>query len=419
MRLNSYLFARPRLLAIWRGGFASVPVATASPTLVGRGLVADLRIGAESVSREHALVLGGEPPCIIDADSANGVRVDGVRISPGQAVPFERHSIVELGEAFLLIDSSLSAHPVSPSNGEEDALPPSIQRSQRNTQIDLVENAVDRVHRLEPASARLLRLADTIATTSLSVLLLGERGVGKAALAKRLHCRSERAEGPFLSVDCAALVGAHKSANLSLLREAWGGTVLLENVSELPLAAQGELMEAVGEANALGAGWEPPRACDVRLIATSNHNLSELVAEERFRTDLYLRLCGVLLTLPPLHKRSQDILSLSHQFLVEAGDRSGLPVADITPEARVWLQNYAWPGNLLELRRVMERALSRSQGEPIELGHLQGARDFASASTAEATDAAARAITLRESLQEPERPTNPFASPDPRNRQRY
>ena len=418
MRLNSYLFARPRLLAIWRGGSASVPVGAAAPTLVGRGLAADLRIGAASVSREHALVVGGEPPCIIDADSANGVRVDGVRISPGRAVPFEPHSIVELGEAFLLIDSSLSAHPVPASNGGKDALPPSSRRSQRSTQIDLVENAVDRVHRLEPASARLLRLADTIATTSLSVLLLGERGVGKAALAKRLHCRSERAEGPFLSVDCAAL-GAHERAGLSLLREAWGGTVLLENVSELPLAAQGVLMEAVGEANALGVGWEPPRACDVRLIATSTHDLRELVAEERFRTDLYLRLCGVLLTLPSLRNRSQDILSLSHQFLVEAGDRSGLPVADITTEARVWLQNYAWPGNLLELRRVMERALSRSQGEPIELGHLQGARDFASAGTAQAADATAQAIKLRETLLEPERPTNPFASPDPRNRKRH
>jgi two-component system response regulator AtoC len=410
-RPDSYPFTRSRLLAIWRGAFASVPLPEAGQILVGRGLAADLCVGAESVSREHALVVAGEPPCIIDADSANGVHVDGARLSPGQAIPFEHHSIVELGEAFLLIEHSLVTSPAPPANGNAGMPPPPSPRPERSTQLDVLENAVERVRRLEPPSARLQRLADTIATTSLSVLLLGEPGVGKATLAKRLHRRSPRAGAPFLSIDCAALVGAGAQASSSLLRDAWGGTVLLENVGELPLAAQAELLEAVGEANALGARWEPARACDVRLIATSSRDLRELVAEHRFRADLYLRLGGVQLVLAPLRKRSDEILPLSHQFLVEASGRSGLPVAELDPEARVWLQNHAWPGNLLELRRVMERALARSQGEPIELGHLQRARDFTPASVGVAD--AARAVSLCESLPEPERPTNPFASAEP------
>jgi len=405
--LESYVFARERLLAIWHGAFASVPLPGAGQILVGRGLGADLRVGAESVSREHALVVAGEPPCIIDADSANGVRVDGVRSSPGQAVPFERHSIVEVGGAFLLLEHSLVTSPPRPSNGDQATLPPP------SPQTDVLENAVERVRRLEPASRRLQRLADVIATTTLSVLLLGEPGVGKATLAKRLHRRSPRAGRPFLSIDCAAFAGANEQLGWGLLRDAWGGTVLLENVSELPLPMQAELIQAVGEASALGSGWEPPRSCDVRLVATSRRDLREAVAEGSFRVDLYLRLTGVHLELLPLRERNGDILPLAHQFLVEASERSGLPVADITRDARVWLQNHVWPGNLLELRRVMERALARSQGEPIELLHLQRARDFAPASAVGGADAAAQAVALCETLPEPERPTNPFAAPEP------
>lgn len=409
MSLDSYPFTRPRLLAIWNGAFASIPLPESGQVLVGRGLSADLRVGAASVSREHALIVAGQPPCIIDADSANGVHVDGVRISPGHAVAFERDSVIELGSTFLLIEDALALQPSAASNQHDSTVPPPSlgAASQRLTQLDVLESSVERVRRLEPVGARLQRLADTIASTNLSVLVLGESGVGRATLAKRLHRRSRRAEGPFLSIECAALAGGGGQACLSLLRDARGGTVLLENVGELPLATQAELMDVLGDASAPNSGWSPRRGLDVRLVATSARDLRELVAEQQFRTDLYLRLCGARLRLLPLRERCGEILPLAHQFIVEASARSGLPVAEMTLDAQRWLLEHPWPGNLLELRRVMERALSRSQGEPIALGHLQRARDFGPASGVRGVQEAA---TLKEVLPEPERPTNPFAS---------
>lgn len=403
-RHDSSTLSRPRLLAIWRGAFASVPLPESGRILIGRGLAADLKVGAESVSREHALVVAGEPPCIFDNDSANGLHVDGRHVSPGEAVPFVPGSIVELGEAFLLIEHSLTPPSASASDESSRTLPPPGAASQRSTQVDVLENAIERVRRLEPASARLQRLTDTIATTDLSVLVIGEAGVGRATLAKRIHRRSARAAAPFLGIECAALERSGSQVSLSLLRDAAGGTVLLENVSELPLDTQADLIEIVGQPSLLAAR----RRLDVRLVATSSRDLRELVAGGSFRQDLYLRLSGVHLTISPLRERSAEILPLAHQFLVEAGMRAGLPVADITPEARGWLARHAWPGNLLELRRVMERALARSQGGPIELGHLQRARDFAPASGISSSS-----VTFRETLPEPERPTNPFASSEP------
>jgi two-component system, NtrC family, response regulator AtoC len=408
--LDSYPLARPRVLAIWDGAFASAALPEGGQLLIGRGMAADLRVLAASVSREHALLVDGDPPCIIDADSANGVHVDGVRISPGQAVPFDSAAFVELGGAFLLLQHVLPG-PVSALAPESCArtLPPPRSDSHRATHIDVLENAVQRVRRLEPPSARLQRLADAIATTTLSVLLLGEPGVGKASLARRLHRRSPRSAAPFLAINCAAFPSASLRPFSSLLRDVSGGTVLLENVDQLALELQAELLEVTGPASAFPPGREQRRPHDVRLIASSTFNLGELLTEERFRSDLYLRLGGVRLTLPPLRERPNEILPLAHQFLVEASGRSGLPVPQLSKPAQAWLLEHAWPGNLLELRRVMERALSRCQGEPIALGHLQRARDF----EPEAAERAARAISLHETLPEPERPTNPFAAREP------
>jgi DNA-binding NtrC family response regulator len=117
----------------------------------------------------------------------------------------------------------------------------------------------------------------------------------------------------------------------------------------------------------------------------------------------------VHLTLPPLRERSSEILVLAHQFLVEASARAGLPVPELAAEAQSWLTSHDWPGNLLELRRVMERALSRSQSQAIELGHLQRARDFSPQSGVRTIETA---FNLQGALPEPERPTNPFASAD-------
>ncbi len=407
LRLDSYPFSRPRVLAIWRGGFASAALPESGELLVGRGLGAGLRINSASVSREHALIIAGEPPGIIDSDSANGVHVDGLRSGPGALTSFGRDSIVELGDAFLILDDSL-ATPSGFEGATATTLPPPSAQESRVTRVDILENAVERVRRLEPCSARLQRLADLIATTSLSVVVVGERGSGRATLAKRLHRRSPRAQQPFLTIDCAALVGA-SPAGLGLLRDATGGTVLLENVSALPLELQAVLIAILGQPRLL-EGPHAHRMLDVRLVATTSADLRALVARGSLRLDLYLRLRGVQVRMAALRERRAEILPLAHQFLVEAAARGGLPVPEITPAVREHLERHGWPGNLVELRGAMERALLSSQGAPLRLEHVQGADELAPDSRSDGP------VTLRESLPEPEHATNPYASEAPLER---
>jgi hypothetical protein len=402
-RLDVFPFSRPRVLAIWRSGSSSVALPEAGQFLVGRGLGAGLRIDSASVSREHALVLGGEPPSIVDRDSANGVHVDGVRLQPGVATSFDRDSIIELGDAFLILDDSL-AMPPSFGDAEPAAPTPPSAPPSRVTRVDVLENAIERVRRLEPAGARLQRLADLIATTTLNAVVVGERGSGRATLAKRLHRRSARAQLPFLSIDCAALAGAG-AAGLGLLRDASGGSVLLENVSALPPAMQADLVAVLGQPRVL-EGAHLQRFLDVRLLTTTSTDLRALVAEGSFRLDLYLRLRGVQLRLRPLRERRAEILPLAHQFLVTAANRGGVAVPEIGSLVRAYLEQQSWPGNLPELRGVMERALHRSPGQSLSVEHVQG--------TAEVPpNPDSRPVTLEGSLPDPEHPTNPYASREP------
>lgn len=391
------------MLAIWRSGFASAPLPQSGSLLVGRGLAAELRVNAGSVSRNHARVVAGEPPRIVDQDSANGVHVDGVRLEPGVETTFDRDSIVELGDAFLVLDDSL-ATPSAFGGSVAATLPPPSAQASRTTRVDVLENPLQRVRRLEPSGARLQRLADLIATTNLNAVVVGEGGSGRATLAKRLHRRSARSQLPFLSIDCAALV-EEGAGGLGLLRDASGGSVLLENVSALPLATQGELVAVLGQARVLERS-EAHRFLDVRLVTTTSTDLRALVATGSFRLDLYLRLRGVQLRLRPLRERRAEILPLAHQFLVQAAGRAGSAVPEITAPARDYLEQQPWAGNLLELRSVMERALERSQGLALEPQHLKGASDFKS-------DVGASAVTLQDTLPEPEHPTNPYASDAP------
>lgn len=408
-RLDSYPFAKPRLLAIWHAGFASAPLPESGQLLVGRSLAAGLRVNSASVSREHALVVAGEPPAILDNHSANGVHVDGVRAEPGVATPLTRQSVVELGDAFLIIDDSLASPEAAPDSTAAASSPPSSARDSRVTRVHVLENALERVRRLEPTSARLRRLADLVATTSLPVVVLGEPGSGRATLAKRLHRRSPRGQLPFLSIDCAALSPSSSAASLELLRDAAGGTVLLENVSELPLARQAELMATLGQPSWLERG-SSHQALDVRVVSTSQSDLRELVAAGVFHLELYLRLRGVQLRISALRERRADVLPLAHQFLVEAAERAGQAVPELAPQAREWLEQQDWPGNLLELRDVMERALLSAPGRAVTLEHLKSIAELAPESAVRGTEPA---VTLQESLPEPDRPTNPYASSKP------
>jgi transcriptional regulator with PAS, ATPase and Fis domain len=209
------------------------------------------------------------------------------------------------------------------------------------------------------------------------VLLLGETGAGKELAARFIHDHSARGDRPYVTVDCTTLPeslaeselfgharGAYTGAmgaRAGLFEQANGGTVFLDEVGELPPAVQAKLLRVLetGELRRLGEG--SPKRVDVRVICATHRNLVTEVSAGRFRADLYYRMAGVDITLPPLRERREDIPLLAEHFLAQFRERSGERVY-LAPEAIVWLQQQEFPGNLRELRQMITRAASQSNG---------------------------------------------------------
>jgi len=215
-------------------------------------------------------------------------------------------------------------------------------------------------------------------------------------MAKRIHERSARADQPFLKINCAAfaesmveseLFGHERGAftgaaqaKAGLLETASGGTVLLDEVAELSLPMQAKLLRAAGNAEVLRIGSLKPRSIDVRFISATNGDFNELIQSGAFRSDLYFRLNGVSLTIPPLRERPAEIVPLARQFAAEASARLGLVAPALSQDALHWLGRNAWAGNIRELRSVVERAVLLARGETIEVEHLQVNPEFSNGS---------------------------------------
>src|SRR6266705_1213293 len=204
-----------------------------------------------------------------------------------------------------------------------------------------------------------------------TVLLLGETGTGKGLVARIQHDSGPRAAGPFLEVNCAAIpetllevelfgfeAGAFTDARRAkpgLWEAASGGTLFLDEVAELPLPLQSKLLKAIEDKRVRRLGAVTERAVDVKLMVATQAELSTLVTAGRFRADLYRRLLVVLLRMPPLRERREDILGLARHFLAQYGAAHGLPPRRLSAAAEAWLQGYDWPGNVRELSHLMER----------------------------------------------------------------
>ena len=237
------------------------------------------------------------------------------------------------------------------------------------------------------ALARLAPLIERVAAGRINVLVLGETGVGKEVLARTLHERSPRVSEPMVCINCAALAesvleselfgherGAFTGATglkVGLLESANRGTVFLDEVGEMPAALQAKLLRVLEQREVLRVGGLRPVAIDVRIIAATNRDLDSEVAAGRFREDLFYRLSGMTLTIPPLRERVDEIEPLARAFAARAAEASGGPAAaSFTAPAMAVLLAYPWPGNIRELRNVVERAVMLSAGEPITLDHL-------------------------------------------------
>jgi len=236
------------------------------------------------------------------------------------------------------------------------------------------------------AMQRVYRLATQVAPTRATVLITGESGTGKGALARALHDRSTRAGRPFVAVHCVALAeslleselfGHEKGAFTGADRRrpgrfeiANGGTLFLDEVGEIPLATQVKLLRVLQEREFERVGGNEAIAADVRIIAATNRDLSADVKAGRFREDLYYRLNVVPIEMPPLRMRHSDLDALAHHYLERFNTENGKHVLGFTPAARARIAEYSWPGNVRELENAIERAIVVCEGSYVDAEHL-------------------------------------------------
>ena len=230
--------------------------------------------------------------------------------------------------------------------------------------------------------AKAMRLADQVAASDASVLITGESGTGKELMARYLHRKSHRSDRPFVSVNCAAipdnlleseLFGHEKGAftgavarRVGKFEEAHGGTLLLDEISEMEPRLQAKLLRAIQEREIDRVGGTQPVKVDIRVLATSNRNLEQQVTEGAFREDLYFRLNVVNILLPPLRDRPQDIAQLTVFFDNKYAQSNSLPDRPVAPEAVAKLQAHHWRGNVRELENTIHRAVLLAGGDVID-----------------------------------------------------
>jgi two-component system response regulator FlrC len=233
----------------------------------------------------------------------------------------------------------------------------------------------------DEAMARVVRLAAQVAGSEASILITGESGTGKEMLARFVHVKSPRAGKVFVSVNCAAipenlleseLFGHEKGSftgaiarRIGKFEEADGGTLLLDEISEMDTRLQAKLLRAIQERVIDRVGGTRPVPVDIRIIATSNRNLAEEVRTGRFREDLLYRLNVVNLQIPPLRERPQDVLELADYFIKHYADVNGVPAKPLSQEAKRELLRNRWPGNVREMENTIHRAVLLATGDEI------------------------------------------------------
>jgi DNA-binding NtrC family response regulator len=275
----------------------------------------------------------------------------------------------------------------------------------------------DLVYR-DDAMGEVIKLAQQIAPANASVLITGESGTGKEVLARYLHGKSGRSRQPFISVNCAAipdnlleseLFGHEKGAftgavarRIGKFEEASGGTLLLDEISEMDIRLQAKLLRALQERVIDRVGGTKPVPVDIRILATSNRNLADAVREGKFREDLLYRLNVVNLKIPPLRSRPADILELALHFAKKYAQANGMPLRPLSADARRALVVNRWPGNVRELENTIHRAVLLAAGAEIGTDAIRapdGARfEESRAGSAAVTHAASAAEQVTRAL---------------------
>jgi two-component system response regulator AtoC len=274
---------------------------------------------------------------------------------------------------------------------ELDALRLTVERAIRHRELTVEVGRLRRVvaesHHFEEiigtsaAMRQIYDLLDRVAETDASVLVTGESGTGKELVARAVHARSRRKEGPFVALNCAAMPETlleselfaftdAKAARNGLFVQASGGTLLLDEIGELPLGLQPKLLRALQERKVRPVGSDTEVGFDARVVTATNRDLETAVEERRFRDDLYYRINVVHVALPPLRARGSDVLLLAQHFLEHFSTVFGKPVRGMSPAVGEKLLGYGWPGNVRELGNCLERAVALTRFEELVVDDL-------------------------------------------------
>jgi DNA-binding NtrC family response regulator len=342
---------QPAQVRIRQGADETVQKLNADSFTVGKDPSCDLVIQDSFISSRHLKVTRRDGHFhVLDTNSTNGTWMGPVRIFEVQVgLP----TTLRLGQTDLILE------PVTPARKEL---------------------SFHGIIGADPSVKQLVDLIERVAPSSAAVAILGESGTGKELVARALHECSQRADKPFIPVNCAAiskelieseLFGHEKgsftgatNARKGAFEEADGGTLFLDEIGELPVDLQAKLLRALESGEIKRVGASKPSHVDVRVVAATNRDLLAASRDGRFREDLYYRLCVVPLHLPPLRSRRSDVLGLAEHFLRMYSPRG--QTVRLTPAAMERLQQHAWPGNIRELRNVVHRALLLRKGDAID-----------------------------------------------------
>ncbi len=359
---------------------------------------AGLDVGlAESLSAALAYVKKSEPVLVFSRSRLPGYRVEQLLGSASEAMGRFPPVVVftdagSADEAARLMELGAKDYWLEPLTWEkieavlpepEAEAPAPVER--RPAPPPPAKGQVEIIGR-HPSVLRVLALARQVAPSKATVLISGESGTGKEKFARFIHLNSGRAAKPFVAINCAALpehlleselFGHEKGAftgaisrKLGKFELADGGTLLLDEISEMDLGLQAKLLRVLQEGEIDRVGGVETVKVDVRVLATTNRRLDDYVAEGRFRQDLFYRLNVIPLKLPALRERGEDIAVLAGYFVDSFRKAYGLPRLEFSAEARQWLLDYDWPGNVRELQNLMERAVLLAGNGPIEVRHF-------------------------------------------------
>ncbi len=339
-----------------------VPLREGIPVTIGRSRSCTIFVDDERVSRRHARIerLGGEI-VVTDLDSRNGTRVGGQKIDGKRTV--EGGDMVSVGPLVAV---------VAVTTGK-----PGRDKSEEPDERFIIADA---------QMAAVYERCRRVAATPISVLVVGETGVGKENVAETIHRLSPRSDRPFLRLHLTALpegllegelFGHEKGAftgadkrRAGYFESASGGTLFLDEIGELPLATQAKLLRVIETGRIVRLGSTEEIVTDVRIVAATNRDLAAEVRAGRFREDAYFRLCAFRIDVPPLRERRIEVPLLASLFVREAARRMSLPVPALKPDLLTALGDYGWPGNVRELKHVMEAAVVMAAPGDLGIEHL-------------------------------------------------